>query len=180
VKVFLDQVREEPFRWDVQQEVPVASLDRPELLGLSPVAWKGEVVWADPGYLLRAKLDYRQELACIRCLAPIAEESHSDVDLMIVVDRRHPEPGEEEIDERDLSVWTVEEEVVELEPILFEQLQLNVPMKPLCRPDCKGLCPRCGADWNEGPCACAESPGEGRFPALAQLKGRLDDRADRG
>jgi len=157
----------------------VESLDRPELLGLSPVGWKGEVVWADPGYLLRAKLDYEQRLECIRCLKPIAEEAHADVDLMVVVDRHRPEPGEHEVDERDLSVWMVEEEIVELEPILFEQLQLNVPMKPLCRPDCKGLCPRCGADWNEGPCACAESSGDGRFSALAELKGRLDGHAGR-
>ena len=33
-----------------------------------------------------------------------------------------------------------------------EALLLEVPMVPLCRPDCRGLCPRCGADWNEGPC----------------------------
>lgn len=175
MKVFLDQVREEPFSWRTTENVPVESLERPDLLELSPVSWQGQVFWADPGYLLRAKLDYEQKLACIRCLKPIVEDAHSDVDLMIVVDRRRPEAGEHELDERDLSVWTVEEEVVELEPILFEQLQLNVPMKPLCRPDCKGLCPECGADLNEGSCSCAAK--KGSFAALADLKDRLDEPA---
>lgn len=177
MKVFLDQVREEPFRWDTMEAVPIESLERPELVELSPIHWRGEVTFADPGYLLRADVDYEQTLACNRCLKPISEPTGSEIDLMIVVERRRPEAGEQELDERDLNVWTVEEELVELDPILLEQLQLNVPMKPLCRPDCKGLCPSCGADWNEGPCTCAEKPGNGPFSALADLKGRLDGRA---
>ena len=60
--------------------------------------------------------------------------------------------------EQDLGELYLTEEILETDPILIEQLQLNVPMKPLCRPDCKGLCPDCGADLNEGACSCGSRP----------------------
>lgn len=46
--------------------------------------------------------------------------------------------------------------VVDLGEQIFESLSLAVPMKPLCRPDCKGLCPRCGRNLNDGPCSCTK------------------------
>jgi uncharacterized protein len=59
--------------------------------------------------------------------------------------------------------------------VLIEQLQLNIPMKPLCRPDCAGLCPTCGADLNQTRCACAKSV-DPRWAGLAVLRDRLEDR----
>ncbi len=56
----------------------------------------------------------------------------------------------------------------------MEQLELNIPMKPLCRPDCKGLCPTCGADRNETACSCEEPTADSRWAALAALKSRLE------
>ncbi len=47
---------------------------------------------------------------------------------------------------------------VELDSVVREAALLARPMVPLCRPDCRGLCPRCGADWNEGPCPHVPSP----------------------
>jgi uncharacterized protein len=49
-------------------------------------------------------------------------------------------------------------------------------MQPLCREDCRGLCPRCGADLNEGECACEPGPVDNRWAGLAQLKssGKLE------
>jgi uncharacterized protein len=70
-------------------------------------------------------------------------------------------------------VHYVSEEILETEPVLIEQLQLNIPMKPLCRPDCAGLCPTCGADLNQGACACAK-PADPRWDRLAALRERLE------
>ena len=75
-----------------------------------------------------------------------------------------------------MGVLHVAAEVVETEPILLEQLQLNIPMKPLCRPDCAGLCPLCGADLNLGACDCSEPVGDPRWAALAALRDRMNDR----
>lgn len=175
MQIWLDQVRDEPFNWDETQNFAPETLDRYELLAISPVRWKGQVVFADPGYFLRARLSYEQTLSCNRCLKPIVEPTEVDLELMILVDRRGDPGGEHALHEQDMSILHVEEEVLETDPILQEQVQLNVPMKPLCREDCRGLCPQCGADLNEGPCSCAKTEIDPRWASLAALKGRLDD-----
>jgi DUF177 domain-containing protein len=174
MRIWLDQVREEPFNWDETQNVSLESLERPELLSLGPVRWKGQVSFADPGYYLKARLSYEQTLSCDRCLKPIAERSEPEVELMVVVERPRSIAGEHELKEDELGVLTVEGEILETDPILLEQLQLNVPMKPLCRPDCQGLCPVCGADRNAGGCSCEESTVDPRWAALAALKSHFD------
>jgi uncharacterized protein len=176
MKIWLDQVRDEPFNWDETQNVSPETLDRPELLALGPVHWRGQVVFADPGFFLRARLSYEQTLSCIRCLKPIVEPTRDDIELMVLVDR-HPEvESEHALHVQDLGQLYINEEILETDPILIEQLQLNVPMKPLCRADCKGLCPECGADLNEGACSCAETRVDPRWEALAALKSRFEEK----
>lgn len=174
MRIWLDQVRDEPFNWDETQDVSLESLAQPEVESLGPVRWRGQVVFADPGYYFKARLSYDQTLSCNRCLKSIVEHVEPEVELMIVVERASGIAGEYELKESELGVWTVEEEILDTDSILLEQLQLNVPMKPLCRPDCKGFCPTCGADRTLAECSCEEQGGDARFAALAALKSRLD------
>jgi uncharacterized protein len=50
---------------------------------------------------------------------------------------------------------------------------LSLPVKTLCKPDCKGLCPRCGENRNSQACHCDEGPNDPRWEALAGLRGRI-------
>ncbi len=193
MRIWLDQVREEPFSWDETESIAAAALERPEVLDLGPVRWRGEVVYVDPGFLLRGRLSYDQTLGCNRCLKPHAVSTTADMELLVSV-VAHPKKGqkaqrpekpqkppraaeedESELAEDDLDTLVVAEEILDTRPIVLEQLQLNIPMKPLCRPDCRGLCPRCGADLNERECSCAAHAPDPRWAALAALKGRLDE-----
>jgi uncharacterized protein len=177
MRIWLDQVREEPINWDETERVAVASLDRQELSELGPISWRGQVVFADPGFYLRGHLSYDQILSCNRCLAPIHEPASSEVELMILVERpgsKGEERGEHELKEGDMGVLWLDGEILETRPILLEQLQLNIPMKPLCRPDCKGLCPVCGGDRNRVACSCEEASPDPRWAALAAIKSRLN------
>ncbi|HVT18543.1 MAG TPA: YceD family protein [Thermoanaerobaculia bacterium] len=174
MRIWLDQVREEPFDWDETERVSPESLERPELLDLGPVTWSGRVVYTGPGFLLRARLSYEQTLGCIRCLEPHVESVGCEVELMIEIDGGRALGSENELAEKDMSVLVLDEEVLDTAPILLEQLQLNIPMKPLCRPDCLGLCPQCGADLNAGDCSCPEPAADPRWAAIAAFKGRLD------
>jgi uncharacterized protein len=56
-----------------------------------------------------------------------------------------------------------------LEDVLREQVLLSLPVRTLCKPDCKGLCPRCGENRNSQPCSCDEGPSDPRWQALAGL-----------
>jgi len=181
MRIWLDQVREEPFSWAETEKVATAELDRPELLELGPIAWRGQVIYVDPGFLFRAHLSYDQKLHCNRCLQPIDDRVRADVELMIEIERPGQRGGqagthgggEHELKDEDLGTMYVEGEILETRSILIEQLQLNIPMKPLCQPDCKGLCPVCGIDRNTGTCTCEEKGGDPRWAALASLKDRL-------
>jgi uncharacterized protein len=61
-----------------------------------------------------------------------------------------------------------------LEDVLREQVLLSLPLRTLCKPDCKGLCPRCGANRNRQPCTCVGD--DPRWEALASLRGRIESR----
>lgn len=178
MKIRLDQLHSEPFLWQEQIAVPVEELDRPELVALSEIDCQGRVQRLESGqgpesFLLTARLDYRQTLNCDRCLAPIEQPVVADLDLMIEtapVSRHQAE--EVELGEDDLGVLHVEGDVLDTEPLIAEQVQLNIPMKPLCRPDCQGLCARCGAELNQGPCGCKQERMDPRWEALKALTQR--------
>jgi DUF177 domain-containing protein len=176
LRIRLDQVRFEPFHFQETCSIPAASLERPELTELSPVSWEGRIHFAEPGFLLKARYRYQQSLTCNRCLKPIAEPVAGDLELMIFVAAPRPLGGEQELDENDLGVLYLQDENLETEPLLVEQLQLNIPMKPLCRPDCAGLCPTCGADLNLGACECPSERSDPRWAGLQLLKDRLNER----
>ena len=60
-----------------------------------------------------------------------------------------------------------------LEDVLREQVLLSLPVRTLCKPDCKGLCPRCGQNRNSQACSCDEGPSDPRWEALAGLRSRI-------
>jgi uncharacterized protein len=86
---------------------------------------------------------------CRRCLADVSAEVAADTHMIFA------EAGVEGAeDASDVYVLEPGARLLDLRPALREEWLLAVPAFPLCRPDCKGLCPRCGADLNAGPCAC--------------------------
>lgn len=58
---------------------------------------------------------------------------------------------------------------LDLSEVVREDMLLSQPMQSLCRPDCKGLCPNCGKNWNDGPCDCPADEGDPRLLVLRQL-----------
>jgi uncharacterized protein len=66
-----------------------------------------------------------------------------------------------------------EDNILDLAPLLREELLLGIPTQVLCKPDCKGLCPECGSDLNLGPCECDLDKIDPRWTALSELQNRL-------
>lgn len=105
---------------------------------------------------LRATLDYE----CSRCLTRF--EQPVSVRLAELF-HYPPESAPPE-------ALTISDDVhLDLTPVVREDFLLSIPMHALCRPDCKGLCPQCGANWNEGPCDCRDEQIDPRMQVLAQL-----------
>jgi len=116
-------------------------------------------------------------VACSRCVGTV----RLDLDEKLLVTFMPPDEmptedadaaaGEDgaEVPAGDLDVFPFDGDKIDLEPLFREQFVLAVPYAPLCREDCKGLCPQCGTDLNSGTCAC-EKPIDPRLAALKGLK----------
>lgn len=117
------------------------------------------------GILVTGSVRGDVDCSCARCLTSIASAIEVEVCELFLAPG-HEAPPEEE-------VYAVEEGTIDLEPMLRDALALAFPMSPLCRPDCKGLCARCGRDLNEGPCDCTDDDIDPRWAALAELRGKL-------
>jgi uncharacterized protein len=119
-------------------------------------------------------------VACGRCVGPVDVGFDEKIRVTYLPkhemqeedeDEAKPESDDEgvELEEEDLDLFPYEGEAIDLEPLVREQVILAVPYAPLCREDCKGLCPQCGVDLNTGSCRC-EKPIDPRFEALKGLK----------
>ena len=116
------------------------------------------------------QLQTRIELVCARCLEPVGEEISKDFDLFY-----RPMTGikKEEgvhLKEEDTDVGFFEGDGLFLGDVLTEQVNLLVPMKVICRSDCRGLCPQCGANLNHEQCRCESSAVDPRLAPLARFK----------
>ena len=112
------------------------------------------------------------ELSCSRCLEPFRLPVDVAFDLRYVP-QPDASPGEEnEVSEEDLETSFYSNDEIDLNELLREQFYLALPMKPLCREECKGLCPQCGTNLNAGTCDCSPGWEDPRLAALKQLKTR--------
>jgi uncharacterized protein len=116
---------------------------------------------------------------CSRCTAPSTQRLDETFDLTFVPAGRAAASesaggGEHEMQPGEAELCTYVDEAIDLEAPLREQLILALPYAPLCKDDCRGLCPRCGKDLNEGPCECAgDAPDPvkpDRWAALKNIK----------
>lgn len=137
-----------------------------------PFTGSAEVWNVGDRLLVRAHVSGEAEMVCSRCLTQYPEN------LEISFEEEFVEgTGEEDLDEPDdeetgRTVSFYQGDELDLADPLRENILLALPMKPLCSPDCKGLCPSCGSNLNEGPCQCGGET-QAVDPRLAVLKDLL-------
>jgi uncharacterized protein len=121
---------------------------------------------------VRGRLSGDLQIPCARCLtpAPLSVDAPFHMTLVPRPDPDEAAAEELELAEEDLDFATYADDLVDLDSILREQVLLALPMTHLCREDCKGLCPQCGKDWNEGACDCPPAPRDDRWAALRNVK----------
>ncbi|MGE3275642.1 MAG: DUF177 domain-containing protein [Vicinamibacterales bacterium] len=124
-------------------------------------------------YRLVGRVRASLELGCSRCLEPFAFEVDASFDLRYLPQAEGEDTGEHELADDDLTAVFYRDETIDLVQLVEEQCYLALPMKPLCRPDCKGLCPQCGTNLNAETCGCDV---RWEDPRLAGLKALITDR----
>jgi uncharacterized protein len=125
---------------------------------------------------VRGSLRGHLVVACSRCVGPAKVAVEEEIFITYLpagaMPRQDEVPEDEEaaIGEDDLELYPYDGEVVDLEPLLRDQLVLSVPFAPLCDDACRGLCSVCGTNLNEGECGCEREIADPRLAALKNLK----------
>jgi uncharacterized protein len=133
---------------------------------------KGE----DQAVHFRGRLQARLGLHCGRCLEPFVKELDEELDLFFMPHGAEADADEEEqeveLSDRDMVVAYYDDDRIDLGEMVREQMHLALPLRRLCREDCRGLCPSCGVDRNTGSCEC--QPAEMVDERLAPLRKIFD------
>jgi uncharacterized protein len=136
----------------------------------APVALAFEIFKDKSTFRLVGTTKTTLEVPCSRCLEPMIVPVDSTFDLRYQPHTANTGEGEQEIEEDDLTTAFYQNDEIDLEQLMREQFYLALPMKPLCTPDCKGLCPECGTNLNRGTCECKPTWQDPRLAALKTLR----------
>jgi uncharacterized protein len=120
-----------------------------------------QVVRVQGGLLVQGTVESQLALECVRCLEPFI------LPVVLEVEETFRLPGAGL--GPDASYAVGDDGWLDLAPLLREQAWVVIPMKPLCSPDCKGLCPQCGTNRNLEPCTCDDARIDPRLALLKDL-----------
>lgn len=158
------------------EQLAAADFGYEELELISPLKFVGEIEHTVPYFRLNGEVSAEIKLMCSRCLAeysvrlavPIAEVYTNKQEALPDVDEDSEDLGFDEI-------GFFEGDEIEIAPALLKALFLELPMRPLCREDCRGICPECGADLNKGDCGCQGDNIDFRLEKLKTLFAQMNN-----
>lgn len=146
-------------------EIELDSLDINErkIKFINPIKYEGDIYKVGRDKLVHLNIYYNYEEACGRCLDLFENKSKA-----VLSGRLIEKPELDNEDEEDNLIY-YNGDKLNLKEEIIEAIILNLPMKPLCSEKCKGLCPKCGTNLNEGQCNCESDYVDPRFEKLKEL-----------
>jgi uncharacterized protein len=154
---------------DLEQKVPLKAVGRAELIRENR---GGKNIVED--IRLVGKFSTGIEARCARCLEPVDNSVGEDFDLIYRPLGVDAAGDESSINAAETEIGYYEGEGLLLEDVLKEQVLLALPVKQVCKPNCKGLCPQCGTNLNQGKCDCVPPMAEARWAALKDIRDKLE------
>jgi len=155
-----------------------AELHREEVTAAGSIQIEATVEKGDSEgeYVADGTSTFTADLNCSRCAEPFPFANTSTFHVRFRPRPQVTREGEEiEItDKEELDVEFYSQRTIPLHDLALEQVQLSIPMKPLCEESCLGLCPQCGANRSREECSCETSITDERFAALKDIRERLE------
>jgi uncharacterized protein len=137
---------------------------------VAPVSLAFDIFKDKQQFRLAGRVQTTIELPCSRCLESFTAPVDQEFDLRYQPHTVNSGEGEREIEEDDLTTAFYENDEIDLGHLMREQFVLTLPMKPLCRDACSGLCPICGTNRNRETCDCQPAWEDPRLGALRALR----------
>ncbi|WP_296010224.1 DUF177 domain-containing protein [uncultured Adlercreutzia sp.] len=153
-------------------EVPELASGPDSYTFTGPVSWSVDVTNTGDAILVQGKSAADATTACARCLEDVSYHLEGDIEGYFLITGEDIEAEEPEDMEGDEFDYLPDNRKIDLLPLITAGLLLELPRVPLCDDDCKGLCPHCGKNLNEGPCDCdtaADNLEASPFAALKNL-----------
>jgi uncharacterized protein len=146
--------------------------------GLSDPSWRLEAASLEveaegSDVFVRGRVVVDVPQTCGRCAEVVPLRVETTVDARLIPRPVEGDSVELGVDDLDLDFYHNDQ--LDLTRIVETETSLALPMKPLCRSDCRGLCPVCGVNRNTVPCACASRPPDPRLAVLRDLATRLSN-----
>jgi uncharacterized protein len=169
-KLDLSRIRQAETRFERTFDPSALSTDGDAYRIVAPVELAFDIYKDKDRFRLDGTLKTRLELSCSRCLEPFQMPVDLEFDQRYLPQTAATPELESEVPEDDLETSYYRDEEIDLNDLLREQFYLTLPMKPLCRDDCRGLCPQCGMNLNTGTCDCAPAWEDPRLAALKAIR----------
>jgi uncharacterized protein len=141
-----------------------------------PATFEVRITNTGGALLVQGSVQVCAHTACARCLEDAAINLEGDIEGYFVIPGAEEAPEDLEGDEFDV---LPEDKIIDLLPLIESAIMIELPQIPLCRDDCKGICPGCGADLNTEKCTCdksddvageADMPKNNPFACLSEYK----------
>ena len=133
---------------NISEELAPIDLGRSRLKFVGPVEFVGQATNTGRRIVVRGTAKGRATAMCDRCLEEFAMDLETPIDQSYY--RADEAPADPDGDERIYG----DDDVIDISPDIEHAFVLTLPIRIVCRDDCRGLCPRCGLDLNKGECAC--------------------------
>jgi len=157
-----------PFDFELAPDV--LDLEDSDLKLKGDVHATGEIERTSAEVVVKGSITGDAEIECSRCLKPLERNLKIDFQANFVTPEHFSVDKENEVPVSDLDTDVLEGDRIDIKDIVREQILLNVPEQVFCEPDCKGLCPKCGANRNLIDCKCDLNETDPRWAALKNLR----------
>lgn len=170
MKIIVSEIPEKGMDLELSEKIESDT----DLKILSPVQALIRIDKKNSEIFLKGTLSVTLQQQCSRCLKIFDTEMKIDIDTLYRPSKEIDVEEHYELKSDELETAFYKNDEIDINDLLKEQILLNLPMKPLCSEQCKGLCPKCGTDLNITQCKCEVSEVDERLAVLKQLLKRKE------
>lgn len=164
MEIDIDRIPETGLEIDQEFEFFNMDLIEENTVFLEPVHSQSRIKKIGDDVFIKGKITTRINLQCSRCLSPFEYKVDSSFDLVFLPEEL--DISAENLNDDDLDKFFYYNRSIDLKEVILEQLNLTLPIRPLCSEDCQGICPVCGKIIGTGECSCDTEKNDSRLEKL--------------
>lgn len=163
MKILVDEISEKGSEIKLTESIKDFDSSGEDVHLKEPITLKANVERIGTKILIKGLIHALVQLECSRCLEEFLYHIDEPFTATFLPSEQRPKDPDLELESDDLDVSFYDGKTIDLTELVREQILLSIPMNPLCRLNCRGLCSECGKNLNEGRCYCSGSKGDFRW-----------------